>query len=110
MWYRCFIRGENFPGQLARSAVLAEGAKPVAADEPVGFFVTRFVEADSADQAEQKALLLLRSEPKLTPPEGYLPSSEARVFFEEITEVERGEVPDPQPGFVFHSMKANASQ
>ena len=110
MWYRCFIRGEDFPGQLARSALLVEGAKPVVAHEPVGVFITRFVEADSVDQAAQKALLLLRSEPKLAPPESYPPGGEARVFFEEISEVTPEEVPDPQPGISFYPMKANASQ
>ena len=110
MWYRCFIRGENFPGQLAHSAALVEDARPVGAQEPVGFFVTRFVEADSVEQAEQNALLLLRSEPKLAPPEGYKPSGRARVFFEEISEVRPEEVPDPQPGIAFYPMESSGVQ
>ena len=50
-WFRCFIHGENFPGELIGSAV------------PVGFYVIRFVEADDAAEAETlalRALILLR--------------------------------------------------
>jgi hypothetical protein len=106
VWYRYLIRGENFPGPLARSAAVVDGASPVAARERAGFFVTRFVEADTVERAEQNALLLLRSDPKLVPPEGYTPTGDARVFFEEISEVAPEDVPDPQPGLSFYRMAA----
>ena len=110
MWYRCFHSRRELPGQLAHSAALVEIARPVGAQEPVGFFVTRFVEADSAEQAEQKALLLLRSEPKLAPPEGSTPTGLARVFFDEISEVRPEAVPDPQPGIAFYPMESTRAQ
>ena len=109
MWYRCLIRGENFPGQTTGSAPLVKDARPIDPPGPVGFYVTRFVEAASAEEAEQNALLLLRSEPRLAPPEGYTPTGQARVFFEEISPVGAEEVPDPQPGFAFYPMESDAT-
>jgi len=107
VWYRCLIRGEHFPGSLAGSAAVVGNARAVAPQDPVGFFVTRFVEADSVEQAEQNALLMLRAEPKLAAPAGYTPTRKARVFFESISEVEAREVPDPQPGIVFYPMNSD---
>jgi len=89
-WFRCFIRGENFPGQAVGESGL------------VGFFVTRHVEAADAEAAETAVLEELRTE--LTPPPGYVPTGRARVFFEEITEVEAEQVPAIQPGFAWHLM------
>ncbi len=43
-YFKCFIEGQNFPGEL------------VGASEPIGFYVTRFIEASSAKEAEQKVL------------------------------------------------------
>ena len=89
-WFRCFIRGENFPGQMIGSA------------GPVGFYVTRFVEATGATEAEVIALRVLRAEPSLAPPPGFTPSGQARVFFEEIEEVTADRVPATPPGFAWH--------
>jgi hypothetical protein len=69
-WFRCFIRGENFPGQLIGEPGL------------VGFYVTRFVEAVDVAAAESIALRALRAEPKLAAPPGHTPTGRARVFFE----------------------------
>jgi hypothetical protein len=91
-WFRCFIRGEYFPGQLVGVA------------GPVGFYVTRFVEADDEAAAELSALQGLQAEPKLTPPPGYTPSGQTRVFFEEIEAVAAEQVPTVQPGFVWYPM------
>ena len=57
-WFRCFIRGEDFPGQV------------VGESGPVGFYVTRFVEAADAREAEAIAFRSLRAQPKLAPPTG----------------------------------------
>jgi hypothetical protein len=108
MWYRCFIRGENFPGQLAVSASPVGAAKAVTPLEPVGFYVTRFVEAANAEEAEHTALLLLRSDPKLAAPENYPASAQPRVFFEEVEEVAAEEIPHPQPGFSFYAMDSDS--
>ncbi|GAB2524003.1 hypothetical protein [Lysobacter humi (ex Lee et al. 2017)] len=90
--FRCFIRGENFPGSLLGQA------------EPIGFFATRFVEAASAAEAEMVALDLLRQDPTFDAvgPEDRM--EDARVYFEEIDEepadFERG----PGKGFSFFPM------
>lgn len=91
-WFRCFIRGENFPGQL------------VGEPRPVGFYVTRFVEAADPQAAEFVAIHGLRAEPKLTLPPGFTPNGQARVFFEEIEAVAVEQVPAIQPGFVWYPM------
>ena len=95
-WFRCFIRGENFPGELAGEPGL------------VGFYVTRFVEAANAEEAEGHAMAALRAEPNLVPPAEYQPSGIARVYFEEITELRQEQIPPQQPGFVWHPMDATA--
>jgi hypothetical protein len=61
-WFRCFISGENFPGEL------------VGDSGPFGFYVTRFVEAADATDAENVALHDLKADPKLAPPPGYTPT------------------------------------
>jgi hypothetical protein len=97
-WFRCFIRGENFPGELADEA------------GPVGFYVTRFVEAADPDAAEATAVQGLRAEPKLAPPPGFTPTGQARVFFEEIAKVAAEQVPAVQPGFVWYPMEASDAE
>lgn len=97
-WFRCFIRGENFPVQL------------VGGGGPLGFYVTRFVDASDAESAEVAALQGLRAEPKLAPPPGYVPSGEARVFFEEIVELAAERVPEVQPGFVWYPMNDTGAE
>ena len=92
-WFQCFIRGENFPGQL------------IGEPGPVGFYVTRFVEAADPEAAEAAALRGLRAEPKLAPPSGFIPMGQTRVFFEEITEPAAEQVPAVQPGFAWHPME-----
>lgn len=92
-WFRCFIRGENFPGELIGQPGL------------VGFYLTRFVEAVNAEEAETRAMQGLRSEPKLAPPPGYKPSGITRVWFEEIAELPADQVPARQPGFAWYPME-----
>ncbi len=92
-WFRCFIRGENFPGQMAGEA------------GRVGFYVTRFVEATNPEAAETAALQALRAEEKLAPPPGYIPMGRERVFFEGIEEVAAEQVPAVQPGIAWYPME-----
>ncbi|MDY3558519.1 hypothetical protein R5W23_005639 [Gemmata sp. JC673] len=92
-WFRCFIRGEGFPGEI------------VGETGPVGFYVTRFVEAAAPEAAEVAALQVLKADPKLAPPPGYTPSGQARVVFEEIEELAAEPVPAVQPGFAWHPME-----
>jgi hypothetical protein len=91
-WFRCLIEGENFPGVLANS------------DELIGFYTTRFVEAETAEEAEMKALANLKNEESLQLPEGVVPPSNAKVYFEEIEEVMESEVPEVNAGFSFYIM------
>lgn len=90
--FRCFIRGENFPGSLAGQT------------EPIGFYITRIVEASSASEAELAALETLRGEPEfeLVRPEERM--ERAQVYFEQIEElpVEAGR--GPGKGFTFFPM------
>lgn len=88
--YRCLMRGENFPGRL-----LGES-------KPVGFLTTRFVEAQSPQEAESLALALLRGDETLAVPTEFR-SKDAEVFFEAIDEVQSG-TNSPSQGFSFFVM------
>ena len=89
--FRCFIRGDNFPGKL------------IGQDDPIGFYTTRFVEADSPAQAEMLAVDLLRNDPSLdVPPEHR--TQDARVYFEDIDEVPGDAEKKPNSGFTFFTM------
>lgn len=90
-WFRCFVRGENF-------AVVMDGRQ-----ELLGFYVTRFVEADNPEGAEAEAVAVLKADPRLAPPPGHTPTGRARVFFEQITEVPAADVPARPPGFTFYA-------
>src|SRR5579884_539933 len=92
-WFRCLIRGEHFPGELAGEA------------QPVGFYVTRFVEAPDLEAAKIAVLQTLRADSKLAPPPGFTPTGQSRVFFEEIVELAAEQVPAVQPGFVWYPMQ-----
>ena len=92
MWFKCFIEGENFPGELI-------GEKSL-----VGFYVTRFIEAASTEEAEELAMANLRNDESLALPEGIYPSKEARVYFESIEEVLPSELLDNNTGFTFYVM------
>jgi len=94
-WFRCFIRGENFAADV-------DGQRGL-----YGWYTTRFVEAASAEEAETMALQGLKAEPKLAPPAWYKPVATARVFFEKIAEIPAGDVPAPQPGFVWYAMESD---
>ena len=91
-WYRCFISGENFPGQL------------IGEDYPVGFYTTRFIQAEDEDSAEMVGLDLLRTEGSFQLPDGLSPPAAAKVYFEELAEVEESEGPESQGGFSWFRM------
>jgi hypothetical protein len=91
-WFKCFIRGENFPGQLVGRAGL------------LGFYTTRFVKANDAEAAESDTLQSLRADPRLAPPSEYTPTGKAKIYFEEIEEITAEKVPPVQPGFAWHPM------
>src|SRR3546814_5532778 len=88
--FRCIICGENFPGTL------------LGQEELVGFYTTRFVEADSPEQAEIMAIELLRNDPSLDVSSEHRTQS-AKVFFEDIDEVPGDTEQKPNSGFTFRS-------
>jgi hypothetical protein len=91
-WYKCFIAGENFPG-----AIIGES-------KPIGFYTTRYVEANNPEEAETRALTNLKNEQNLLPPPGVDRPNNAKVYFENIEEVERSEVNETNLGFSFFVM------
>lgn len=91
--FRCLIRGENFPGRL------------IGQDEPVGFYTTRFVEAESPQEAEARAIDLLRADADLALPEKYR-TKDAKVYLDEIDEVAPETEQRPNKGFTFFTMGA----
>ncbi len=92
-WFKCYIEGENFPGELVKD------------DKLIGFLITRFVQADSPEEAENIVLGRLKDEESLKLPAGVSPSAIAKVYFEQITEVSEEDVPSVQPGFTFFPME-----
>ena len=92
-WFKCYIEGENFPGELVND------------DKLIGFFITRFVQADSPEEAENIALGRLKDEESLKLPTGASPSAIAKVYFGKIAEVSEKDVPTDQPGFTFFPME-----
>ena len=95
-WFRCFLRGENFPG-------LAD-----APDQPVGFYANEFVEAPDTEGAELCALAALKNRESLIALGSDPAAHRARVHLEWIVEVAADAVPNKQLGLVFFQMD-NAS-
>lgn len=91
-WFKCSISGENFPGEL-----ISEGKE-------IGFFTTRFVKAETTEDAEYIALANLKEDESIKLPDGVSPTKKAKVYFEEIIEIPKSDVPDVQTGFTFYVM------
>jgi hypothetical protein len=85
--FRCLIRGESFPFMI-------NGAW-----KAMGFYTTRFVEAATNEEAEMTALHLMQQEDALKREPGTTGLEGARLFFEEIEEVEGAK--NPNAGFTF---------
>jgi hypothetical protein len=85
-WFRCLLRGENFP------LLVMEVRKPT------GFYTTRYAEAASPEEAEELVLNALHDEEVLKVPPGTPGTENARVYFEEIDEVDG---PGVNEGFTF---------
>lgn len=76
-FYRCFIRGENFPGECIGSTGI------------VGFYTTRWVQAVSPAKAELEAVAALRKDPSFALPEGFDKPVSSRVFVEKIVQIRK---------------------
>jgi len=90
-WFKCFMEGENFPGQL------------IGETSPIGFYTTRFIEASSPNEAEKFVLEKLKTEEELTLPTGSAKPTNAKVYFERIEEVPSHAV-GSNGGFTFFVM------
>lgn len=73
-WFRLFACGEDFP-------VIIDGHVEV-----VGFYTTRYVEAETSGEAEAIASELLFEDEDLQPPRGY-EDYQPRIMFEEVEQV-----------------------
>jgi hypothetical protein len=85
-WFRCLLRGENFP-------LLVMDVR-----KPMGFYTTRYAEAASPEDAERLVLNALRDEEALKVPPDTLGTQNARIYFDEIDEVDG---PGVNEGFTF---------
>ena len=68
-------------------------------------FTTRFVEANDYQEAELKALELLKADPFWKDPAIKGRSPDARIYFEEIEEVVQIPEDEPNQGHVFYKME-----
>ncbi|HYD71878.1 MAG TPA: hypothetical protein VEF55_01975 [Candidatus Binatia bacterium] len=87
-WFRLFACGEDFP-------VILDGSVEV-----VGFYTTRYIEAETAGEAEAIASEQLFEDEDLQPPPGY--DFQPRIVFEEVEQV--AEPIDINDGFMFFPM------
>jgi hypothetical protein len=96
-WFQCLIHGENFPGAF------------ISARHAVGFYACRVVEARSAEEAESKALALLKDEPRLRQPASRFSKRRARVYFEDVFEIpeDHEQVKSPPSAFIWHEMSSH---
>lgn len=91
-WYRCLIRGENFPGEI------------IGQDHLVGFYTVQFIQADCPEGAETKALAALKKHTSLQLPEDVTAPKDCRVYFEEIEDVSAENVDKVLAGLSFYPM------
>jgi hypothetical protein len=90
--YRVLLKGQNF--------LLKINGEP----ERLGFFTTRFVQANNRDGAELLAIDLIRSDTWLRNSVLNERSDPPRIFAEEIDVVEASEVSEVGSGFSFFPM------
>lgn len=89
--YKVLVRGQNFLLDLNGQV------------EKVGFYTTRFVEAENEGQAEDNAISMLRADSKLCDVVLNPQSDTPMLFVEEITQLDSFEgVGVPGAGFTFY--------
>ena len=91
IWFKCTIRGENFRGVL------------IGEKRPVGFYTTRFIEANTPSEAKQLVLEKLKKDECLTLLKCRIKSKDAEVYFEKIEEVSEKDI-GSSGGFTFFVM------
>jgi len=90
-WFRLFACGEDFP-------VVLDGNVEI-----VGFYTTRYIEADTRGEAEAMASELLFDDEDLQPPPGDWSDLQPRIMFEEVEQV--SEPIDIDDNFSFFPME-----
>lgn len=88
----CFASGENFPGELSRKK------------NPVGFFVSVFVNAVDASEAQSKSRDMLLKHPDLALMGGVQISSGATISFKVVHELAHRVVNPKVTEFQFFDM------
>jgi hypothetical protein len=74
-WFRLFACGEDFPVIIDNNV------------EVVGFYTTRYVEAETQGEAEALASEMLFEDEDLQPPPGDWSDLQSRIVFEEVQQV-----------------------
>jgi fructosamine-3-kinase len=90
-WFKCLVEGENFPGYLIGESAL------------VGFYATRFIQANSPNEAELLVLELLKSDKNISIPTATAKLTNAKTSFELIEEIPSHAV-GSNSGFTFFIM------
>ena len=93
--YKVLVRGENFLMNIDD------------VNQKVGFYTTRFVEAESEEEAENKVIDILRNDPKLIKSVLNKKSDSPMIYVEEIEQLKsfKGH-PINGTGFAFYTEKA----
>lgn len=89
-WFRLFALGEDFPVIIDNNV------------EVVGFYTTRYIEAETPGEAEALASELLFEDEDLQPPPGDWSDLQSRIVFEETVQV--AEPVDIDDNFSFFPM------
>lgn len=90
--YRVLLLGENF--------LLTVDGTPTR----MGFYTTRFVQADNPDGAELLAVDLIRHDKKLKDSVSNERSDPPMIFADEIEVIDEAAVPKSSPGYSFFPM------
>ncbi|WKL58623.1 hypothetical protein Q1W73_06460 [Asticcacaulis sp. ZE23SCel15] len=93
MWYRVMLKGENFR------------TKTDGKTEILGFYTTRYVEAGSEDEAEHKAVDLIRKDESLKKIVLNAKDDPPLIYLEEIDVVLSDHSNEPVMGYVFYPDK-----
>lgn len=97
--YKVLVRGENF--------LLNVDGK----NQKLGFYTTRFLEAQNEEGAEEMAIALVRDDPKLRSGVLNEQSDTPVMFAEEIVELESFDGREiPRTGFVFYPEEKEKSK
>jgi len=89
--YRVLLKGRNF---------LLDFGNGLA---PHGFFTTRFVEADTSDEAELKAVASVRKHEEIKVMLRNLPDTPPMLFAEEIEKIESFDsIENPEQGIIWY--------